>query len=136
MDNNKIFQQKIAEHADVQINPAQQKKLNSPVLNNEGLKREDKEYLELVLGMIKNGQINLSMPSSLLNLGEYEKLSPENKVKVEMRARIILQDLRQLEKLANTIDHATESYQMESVIHQIKLSVDALEDVEGDVLKI
>lgn len=134
MNNQKKFQEKIREYANAEIDAKKQKELNAPIEN--GLSEADTKYMQEILGMVDNGEINLNVPSSLLNQAEYEKISPEQKVKVEMRARIILQDLRQMKNLHDSPDYATESYQMETIIRQIKRSVEALENMEGDVLKI
>lgn len=136
MDNQNIFHAKIKEHENAEITSEKQKNLNSPMENKDGLSDGDRDFMENILDLIATGEIDLNVPSSILNETEYEKLSPENKVKVEMRARTILHDIRQMKNLYDSPDYATESYQMESFVGHIRQSVDALEDVEGDVLKI
>ncbi len=136
MDNKNIFHEKIKEYKSLEINAEQQKNLNSPTQNKEGLSQSDRDFMENVLNLIASDEIDINSPSSLLNEKEYEKLSPENKIKVEMRARTILHNIRRMKDLHDSLDYETESYQMESIIGHIRQSVDALEDVEGDVLKI
>lgn len=130
------YNAKVQEHKDANIDAETQSRLNAPMKKEEGLDEDEKQYLEKVVGMIESGEIDLAVPSSLLNEGVYNELAPEAQSKVEMNTRTMVHNLRMIKELYDHTDYETESHQMETMLEQLKQMVGRIESVNGDVLKI
>lgn len=117
-----------------QIDPDTQKKLNSPLVNPKGLSREDEAFLNLVVSKVEKGEINLMMPSSLINHAVYDKLPEEKRGKVDFDAvnmAIILRNIYDLWKM-----HQMPTFQIENLVRQVRLTKERLEEISGDVYVI
>lgn len=118
----------------LQIDPQTQKKLNEPLIKNTGLSLEDQTFLNLVLKKLEKGEINLMQPSSLINHGVYDKLSPEKQGKVDFDAVNLAITLRNIVDLWKYYQKPT--YQIENLVHQVRIMKERLEDISGDVYVI
>ena len=117
-----------------QIDPAVQKKLNEPLVNPKGLSQEDQAFLNSLIAQVDDGKINLMQPSSLLNHKIYDALTPEKQGKVDFDAVNLLTTLRNIYWLWKTYQMPT--YQIENLVHQIRLTKERLEEISGDVYLI
>lgn len=131
-----VYQAKLEAHKDTQITAEQQTQLNAPKQVEGGLKPEDEDYLEQIMSMVRNKEIDLAVPSSLLNESVYEELEASQKSKIEMNARSILHTLRLVRELYESADYATDSHEMAGMLAQMRQMVERVESVNGDVLKI
>lgn len=117
-----------------QIDPETQKLLNSPLANPKGLSKEDETFLNLVVSKVESGEINLMMPSSLINHAVYDALAPEKQGKVDFDAVNLATTLRNIYGLWKAYQQPT--YQIENLVHQVRLMKERLEEVSGDVYVI
>lgn len=134
--NGDDFGQSLAAHKDAQISEEQQQKLNAPLKKEGGMSEESQKYLKEILELINKGEVDIGKPSSLINQDVYEKLAPEHKVKVEMIARVMISNLRQIKDLNDHPVYETNSDQMEDLLSFVKQEVANIEAIEGNVLKI
>jgi len=110
-----------------------QKKINQP-LTTGALKKEESEFLNIVMKKIDDKEIRLLEPNSILNLNIYEKLNSENEGKVDLIKNHILLILRQIRSMWN-LNHQ-ETLQMQNLIAEVKYKKEECEKKYGDVFKI
>lgn len=130
------FYNNVDKHKDTQIDEKTQAEINKPLKKEEGLSESEKTFLNKILELIEKKKINFDQTSSIINQDVYEKLSPEHQVKVEMRARVALQNIRRIKDLYDHPEYDTESHQMSSMLAHLYQEVETLEEAEGDVFKI
>lgn len=114
-----------------QIAPETQKKLNEPLVNPSGLSREDETFLNLVVEKVENKEINLMQPSSLINHAVYDQLSPEKQGKIDFDAVNLAATLRNIYELWKFYQKPT--YQIQNLVHKVRLTKERLEQISGDV---
>ena len=119
---------------DTSISPEAQKRINQPLTNPKGLSPEDQAFLNDVVAKVENKTINLLSPSSLINQKVYEKLTPDNQGKVDFDAMNLASTLRDIYGLWKMYQMPT--FQIENLVHQVRLMKERLEDIEGDVYVI
>ena len=117
-----------------QIDPQTQKMLNDPLVNPKGLSAEDQAFLNTVLDKVDRGQINLLQPSSLLNHAIYDQLPPEKQGKVDFDSVNLITILRNIYDLWKYYNKPT--YQIENLVHQVRMTKERLEEISGDVYVI
>lgn len=114
-----------------QITPETQKLLNTPLSNPKGLSQEDQAFLIDVCAKVESKKINLLAPSSLINQPVYEKLPEDKKGKVDFDAVNMASTLREIYGLWKAYQMPT--FQIENLVHQVRLTKERLEEVSGDV---
>ena len=117
-----------------QIDPQIQKRLNEPLVKSAGISQEDQAFLNAVLDKVDRGQINLLMPSTLINKTVYDQLPPEKQGKVDFDALNLLTTLRNIYDLWKIGKQPT--FQIENMIRQVRLTKERLEEISGDVYVI
>lgn len=117
-----------------QIDPKTQKKLNEPLAKPSGFSQEDLSFLDLVMSKTEKGEINLMQPNSLINHAVYDNLSHEQQGKVDFDAFNIATTLRNIRDLWNVYKQPT--FQIENMVHQIRITKERLEEISGDVYVI
>lgn len=127
-------QNKILEKANVEISPETQQTLNKPLAHPKGIDKEDTEFLTMVVAKIEKGEIKLYTPNTLLNKPVYENLSETARAKAELDAFNLLSTLREINKLWQSGQR--NSYQIENLVHKIRLTKERLEDIGGDIFII
>lgn len=127
-------QNKILEKANVDISPETQQTLNQPLAHPEGIDKEDHDFLLTVVEKIDKGEIKLFTPSTLLNKPVYENLSEQARAKAELDAFSMLSTLREIHKLWQSGQRDT--YQIENLVHRIRLTKERLEEIGGDIFII
>lgn len=119
---------------DLPISPNLQEKMNMPPQDPDELNITDQEYLHIVMKMIDGGKINLLNPQSLLNLEVYDKLTPNQLVRIDMDTQVLmarLRDIHTLWKLDQTL-----TYQMKNLIESLRQVESRVESECGDVYVI
>ena len=123
---NKILQQ-----AGVELSPKAQEALGKPLGHPGGLSDKDKEFLNLIVQKIDKKEINLYQPSSLFNHAIYDKLTEQAKNKAEIDAYNMLGAIRDIYRLWQA-DHRS-TYQLENLVHRIRVTKERLEEAGGDI---
>jgi len=124
-------EKKILTKANVEISPKAQEALNKPLGHPGGLSAEDKAFMALILDLIEKKKINLYRPNTLLNHAVYDKLSESAKAKAELDAFNMLATIREVNKLHKA--KLGNTYQMENLVHKMRLTKERLEEVGGDI---
>lgn len=114
-----------------QIDPQTQKRLNDPLAKPAGISPEDEAFLKLVVSKVEKGEINLMQPSSLINHAVYDQLPPEKQGKIDFDAVNLLTTVRNIYDLLQIGHQAT--YQIENLVHQVRLTKERLEAISGDI---
>lgn len=116
-----------------QIADEKQKMINTPLAGGQ-LSAEDRAFLDKLLELVENGTIQLYVPSSLINTSVYEELSTEAKGKADQNAVAMLakiRDIVELEKAPMDTD-----YQVENLVHSLRLNKERMEGIDGDIFII
>lgn len=114
-----------------QIDPQTQKRLNEPLVKSAGISPEDQAFLNMVLDKVDRGQINLLMPSSLINHTVYDQLPTEKQGVVDFDAVNLLTTLRNIYNIWKSSQQQT--FQIENMVHQVRTTKERLEEISGDV---
>jgi len=122
---------KILAHANVEISPKAQEALNKPLGHLGGLTDEDQEFLALLISKIEKKEINLYQPNTLLNHAVYDSLNEGAKAKAELDAFNMLATIREIKKLWDA--KLANTYQMENLVHKMRLTKERLEEASGDI---
>ena len=117
-----------------QIDPAIQKMLNQPLKKETALSPEDQAFLNLIEEKVAKKEINLLTPSSLINHAVYDKLPSEKQGKVDFDAVNLATTLRNLHGLWQATK--TPTFQIENLVHQVRVTKERLEEISGDVYVI
>jgi hypothetical protein len=112
------------------VTDASQENLNKPLVDPTGISSEDQAFLNDVLEKAGNGQINLHVPSSLLNEAVYENLDEQKQGKADMSALTILSNVRQIKDL-HDLGH-TDTYQIQNLVHSCRLMKERVEQECGN----
>lgn len=113
---------------------ATQKALNTPLSDPTGVDGKDKEFLQLVSGLVGDGKIDLYKPETLINKEVYEGLSDELKGKTDLEAMNLLSALRELMDLHE--NGFTETYQAQNLVKRVRTTKERLEADNGDLFII
>lgn len=116
------------------MDPAVQAQLNKPLADPNGVSKDDKIFLEMVIKLINEGKINLYNPETLVNKQIYTTLTPEVQAKVDLEAFNLLTALRDIKGLYDTGN--SETYQMQNLVQRVRLSKERLEEEGGDLFII
>lgn len=116
------------------IGPETQKRLNNPLPLEGMLDPKDEAFLQQILQKIDKNEINLFTPSSLINNQVYDKLTPQEQAKVDMEAFSTLAALREITGLWKAGKSTT--YQLQNLLHKVRLTKEKFEREEGDVFII
>lgn len=108
--------------------------LNQPLPHPHGLSPEDEQFLNMLMEKIDKGEIDLYRPSTLLNMPVYEKLDETAQGKADFDAVNLLATIREIRKLWN-LGHRN-TYQIEYLTHQIRITKERLESLGGDIFII
>lgn len=123
--------QEILKQAEHGLPEDEQVKLGKPLKDETGLNPVDMDFLHMLMQKIEGGEIDLHVPSSLLNEPVYASLSEEAQGKADYNAMTLLSTIRQIRQLWEMGDK--DSYQIQNLVHQVRLTKERLEDVGGDI---
>ncbi|HMR01350.1 MAG TPA: hypothetical protein PKA32_03095 [Candidatus Gracilibacteria bacterium] len=121
----------ILKQAKVDLPEEEQMKMGKPLKDDSGVNPADLEFLQMLMSKIEDGEIDLHVPSSLLNEPVYEALSEEAQGKADYNAMTLLSTIRQIRQLWEMGDK--ESYQIQNLVHQVRMTKERLEEVGGDI---
>ena len=121
----------ILKQAEVDLPEEEQMKMGKPLKDDTGVNPADMEFLQMLMSKIEDGEIDLHVPSSLLNEPVYEALSEEAQGKADYNAITLLSTIRQIRQLWEMGDK--ESYQIQNLVHQVRMTKERLEEVGGDI---
>lgn len=117
------------------IDPKVQKKvINDPKSDPSGVSQDDTEFLNMVMDKVERGEINLLDPNTLLNNKVYDKLGEEAKGKADFNALNLLATLRQIKSLWDL--DKRDSFQIQNLVRQVKMTKERLEAEGGDIFII
>ncbi|MBI2463752.1 hypothetical protein HYV57_02250 [Candidatus Peregrinibacteria bacterium] len=108
--------------------------INTPAVDPTGVNPDNQAFLEKIVNMIDTGKINVLKPSSIINDQAYSQLSEEAQGKVDMESINMLASIRQIHGLYKT--GYSQSYQIQNLVHHLRLLKERLEGVSGDVFII
>lgn len=108
-----------------------QQMINKPQSDPTGVNQADQEFMKLVMKLIEDGTIDLYRPETLMNKQVYDSLDEAAKGKADTNAVPLLGEIRNIKKLYEAGDR--ESYQIQNLIHRVRLTKERLEEECGDV---
>ncbi len=115
---------------DTTISDETQQMLNQPLVHGS-MEETDRQFLALIIEKIEKKEILLYQPSSLLNHATYDSLPIEKKESVELDAFNLLSTIREIYRLWQA--NLKETYQIENLVHKIRLTKERLEAKGGDL---
>jgi len=125
---------KILAQVNASISPQTQTELNKPLDYPGELSRKDQDFLNLILDLIEKKKIDLYRPTSLLNHAVYDNLNESSKAKAELDAFNFLATIREIKKLHEA--NLGKTYQMENLVHRMRVTKERLEKISGDIFII
>lgn len=119
------------QHQSTVIDPKTQQKLNEPLKDENVLTGDTQAYLNMLIELIKKGDLNTIQPESLYNKAIYEKLSEEDREKADLTAINLMSVISQIEKLwsANPVG----TYQIKNLVETVFQMKSRFEEKYGDV---
>lgn len=127
-------QQPLLDHDKIDISDDTQQRLNEPIQHPSGLDDKDQALLALIMEKIDKGEIDLYRPSTLLNQPVYERLDETAQGKADFDAVNLLTSIREISKLWQSGHQNT--YQIENLVHRIRITKERLEEIGGDIFVI
>lgn len=127
-----ISQTKI--NPNIQLDEALQKKLGEPLINPTGISEEDQAFLNQIVAKVESKKIDLLKPDTLINHAVYDKLPPDKQGKVDFDAVNLAATLRDIYGLWKFVHQPT--FQIQNLVHQVRLTKERLEEISGDVYVI
>ncbi len=122
---------KLLAYENQDISPDTQAMLNKPTEHPKELDPKDTEFLTMLMDKIEKGEIDLYRPDTLVNHPVYDKLDENARGKADFDALNLLGTIRTIRKLWQAGDRNT--YQIENLTHQIRLTKERLEELGGDI---
>ena len=116
------------------IDDTMQAELNKPLTDPTGISAEDMSFLTEVMAKVDTGDINLLVIDTLINHEVYDKLDEVSQGRIDIEAHNILSTLRQIRTLWDLKE--TDSFQIQNLVHQLRISKERFEGKEGDVFII
>lgn len=117
-----------------ELTKEEQEKLNKPLKMENGLDNQDNQFLNMLIKKIEDKEINLLVPSSLINHPVYDDLDDISKGKADVDAFKMLSTIREIYKLWQI--NEKDSYQMQYLVKKIRIYKEKLEDIGGDIFII
>ncbi|MBT3865354.1 hypothetical protein HOE67_00790 [Candidatus Peregrinibacteria bacterium] len=128
-DSDQKQQDMIAE-----LSQEEQNHLNEPLVDPQGVDEKNKTFLDDVIKKIEDGDINLMSPSSIINQSVYEGLSEKAQGETDLSAVSLLARLRDIKGLHDI--GSPDSYQMQNLVEQVRLTKERLEKDTGNIFII
>lgn len=122
------------------INPEMQRDLNRPIENPNGFDQETQNFITEVMQRVYAGEINLYVPSTLMNQPVYDSASEEVQGKADLLAISLCSKLRELKDLMEISGgdqlFIQPTYQASLLVQDIKYRKTEFENRYGDVFII
>ncbi len=120
--------------------PEQKEILNKPAIDPAGMAPDVQIFLKSTMSKVYSGEINLIYPDSLINKSHYETLSEEGQGEADRKAVIFCNKLRDIKGLMDIsggpILYAEPTYQIQQLVHELKMHKEEFEKKYGDVFVI
>ncbi len=110
-----------------------QKRLNAPLAGGQ-ITGEDREFLDMIMKMVEEGQIQLYVPNSLVNDDVYDSLPQEGKAKADMSCVAMLAKIRDIVNLEKA--NFDTNVQVLNLVHSLRLNKENMEEHSGDIFII
>lgn len=114
------------------VNPQVQQELNTP-LKYAG-SSQNREFLEMLIKLIKEGKIGLYKPASLINHAVYDKLDQQAQGKADYEALNLLMVIREIKGLHD--GGYGDTYQIDNLVEKLRGTKERLETAGGDIFII
>lgn len=114
--------------------PEQIKQMNEPAVDPTGFNPGDEEFLNIVMGKVESGEINLFQPDTLLNTHVYDALDEPARGKADLDAVNLLSKIRQIHGLWKVNRQPT--FMIENLILDFWHTKERLEELGGDIFVI
>jgi len=114
-----------------QIDEKTQSMINTPMVDDTGVDEKDQAFIQNVLKLINEKTIDLYNPETLMNKPVYDKLDFKAQGTADFNAVSLLASLRQIKKLYE--QGFAQSYQIQNLIHQCRVTKERLEQECGDI---
>ena len=125
------MQKILDEHKDVIIDPKTQKRLNEPLKDQTGFNEGHKDFLNMIIKKIENGELDVHNSQTLYNHAVYDKLKEEEKEKADLTAINLISAIRQIESLWKLDKKPT--FQIQNLVETVFQMKSKFEDKHGDV---
>jgi len=119
------------ENLNATIPHEEQENLNKPLEDPTGTSDEDQEFIKMVLALIDEGKIDLHVPDTLLNKDVYDQLTEEEQGYADINAVTLLNKLREIKNLYEAGYENT--YQLNNMIHWVRVTKERIESEKGDI---
>jgi hypothetical protein len=126
------FHQSIAQHKN--LSEAEQRKAGQAIA--APMDEKYNAFLKEVIEIIDSGAIDLTKPETLLHPNVYEALTAEQRNAVDLALINIIHQLRIVVEFYKSTKTPNESPQLQTMIEQLWLMKQRIEDQYGDVFKI
>jgi len=124
----------VLDYKDAQISQEVQVELNQPLKDDTGVDPKDQEFLAMLIDKIDKEEIDLHKPTSLINTEVYDKLDETARGKADYDAFNLLGSIREINNLWRA-GHQ-DSYQIQYLVHKIRITKEGLEEIGGDIFII
>lgn len=121
----------ILKQAEQDISEEKQVEIGKPIKDESGVNPKDMEFLQMLVQKIENKEIELHTPSTLLNEPVYSQLDEEAQGKADYNALTLLSTIRQIYTLWQAGEK--ETYQIQNLVHQVRVTKERLEEIGGDI---
>lgn len=122
------------------LTPEQQQRMNAPAVDPTGMDADVDQFLHSTMQKVYAGEINLFSPSSLLNQDKYEALTEPDQGKIDQKAILFCTKLREIKGLMDIsggdVLYAKPTYQIQQLVHELKMHKEEVERQLGDVFVI
>jgi hypothetical protein len=127
------FAQSIAAHTDTDLSVAAQKKVGQPI--GDDMDESHKQFLSMLIGLLDKKDINVSVPSSFLNVAIYDHLPERIRSKIDLMILNMADELRKIEEFYRRKDLPNAAPQLQTMLQFFKQKKDKTEALYGDVFK-
>ena len=124
----------VVDFQSVELSPQAQENLNKPLVDETGVDPKDKEFLAMLVEKVEKKEIDLHTPGTLINSPVYDKLDQKAQGKADYEAFNMLATIRNIYNLWQ-LDHK-ETFQIQNMVHKMRLHKENLEEVSGDIFII
>jgi len=124
----------VLDYQDAQISEEVQVELNQPLKDDSGVDTKDQEFLAMLIDKIEKKEIDLHKPTTLINTEVYDKLDETAQGKADYDAFNLLGTIREINNLWSS-GHK-DSFQIQNLVHKIRITKEGLEEIGGDIFII
>lgn len=117
------------------IDPQVQKEtINEPKADPTGVNDQDQQFLQMLIAKIDSGEMHLYQPASIINQRVYATFDEKDQGRIDQNAVNLLAIIRQIKQLWDA--GFRETFQIQNLVHQIRMTKERLEEHHGDIFII